>query len=48
MIPGKHFFGELIEFVVSGPVIAIELMGDNVIAKWRQIIGPTDASEAKW
>ena len=44
---GKHFFDTLIEFIVSGPVVALELMGDNVINRWRQIIGPTNASEAR-
>lgn len=43
----KHFFDELIEFVVSGPIIVLELMGDNVIGRWRDIIGPTNASEAR-
>ena len=44
---GKHFFDELIEFIVSGPIIAVELMGDNVIARWNQIIGPSNASDAR-
>ncbi|KAL5249317.1 hypothetical protein ACHWQZ_G018245 [Mnemiopsis leidyi] len=44
---GKHFFDDLIEFIVSGPVIALELMGDDVIARWNKIIGPNNASEAR-
>ena len=32
---------------MSAPIIVLELMGDNVISRWRNIIGPTNASEAR-
>jgi len=44
---GKHFFDELIAFIVSGPIIVMELMGDDAINRWRKIIGPTSSSEAR-
>lgn len=44
---GKHFYDELIDFMVSGPIIALELMGDGVIARWNQIIGPTNSFDAR-
>ena len=47
LFSGKHFFDELIEFIVSGPIIALELMGDNVISRWNKIIGPNNSSEAR-
>jgi len=43
---GKHFFGPLLNFMLSGPIVAIELEGENAIAKVREIIGATDPMEA--
>lgn len=38
---GKGFYSELAGYMTSGPIVALELAGDNAIAKWREIIGPT-------
>ena len=38
---------QLLELVSSGPVIAMELMGESAIAKWREVIGPTDCAVAR-
>lgn len=38
---GKGFYQELADYMTSGPIVALELSGDNAIAKWREIIGPT-------
>lgn len=38
---GKGFYSELAGYMTSGPIVALELSGDNAIAKWREIIGPT-------
>ena len=31
----------------SGPVIALELIGEEAIGKWRALIGPTDSATAR-
>ena len=43
---GKPFFNELVEFVTSGPVVAMILEGDSAIDVVRTIIGPTDGRKA--
>lgn len=42
----KPFFGELTEFVISGPVVIMALHKDNAIAAWRDLIGATDPAKA--
>ncbi len=44
---GKPFFNPLLNFMLSGPVVAVELEGENAIAKVREIMGATDPAEAK-
>ena len=43
---GKPFFGELAEFITSGPLVAIVLEGRSAIAAARQVIGATNPLEA--
>lgn len=43
---GKHFFEDLINFVTSGPVVAIVLEGDEAVNVVRTMIGPTDGRKA--
>ncbi len=43
----RPFYGELVEFMTSGPVVACVLEGESAIARVRQIIGPTDSEEAR-
>jgi len=43
----RPFFGELISFMVSGPVVVQVLEGENAIAKNRELMGATDPKEAK-
>lgn len=43
---GKSFYEPLLQFITSGPVMAMVWSGDNVIALTRAIIGKTDAVEA--
>ena len=40
---GKPFFGELVEFITSGPLVAMVLEGDQAITAARQVIGATIA-----
>ncbi|KGX92163.1 nucleoside diphosphate kinase [Pontibacillus halophilus JSM 076056 = DSM 19796] len=42
----KPFFGELVDFITSGPVFAMVWEGDNVISTARQMLGKTNPSEA--
>jgi nucleoside-diphosphate kinase len=43
---GKPFFGELVEFITSGPLVALVLEGENAIKAARQVIGATNPLEA--
>ena len=43
---GKPFFGELVEFITSGPIVAMVLEGDQAITAARQVIGATNPLEA--
>lgn len=47
---GEHkerpFFGELVDFITSGPVFAMVWQGENVISTARNMIGATNPSEA--
>ncbi len=42
----KPFFNDLVEFVTSGPVVAMVLEGDSAISVVRLLIGSTDARKA--
>ena len=42
----RPFFGELVAFMVSGPVVVQVLEGDNAIAKYRDVMGATDPAKA--
>jgi len=42
----RPFFGELVEYMVSEPVVVQVLEGDNAVAKYREIMGATDPSKA--
>jgi len=42
---GKPFFGELLDFITSGPVVAAVVEGPRAVAAWRQIAGGTDPVE---
>jgi nucleoside-diphosphate kinase len=43
---GKPFFGELVDFITSGPLVAMVLEGEQAIAAGRQVIGATNPIEA--
>ena len=42
----RPFFRELVEFMTSGPVVVQVLEGENVIARYREIMGATDPAKA--
>jgi len=43
---GRPFYGDLVDFMISGPVMVQVLEGDNAIAKNRGIMGATNPQEA--
>jgi nucleoside-diphosphate kinase len=43
---GKPFYSRLVEFMSSGPVVAVLLEKDNAIEDFREIIGATDPAHA--
>jgi nucleoside-diphosphate kinase len=43
---GKAFFDDLVNFITSGPVIAIILQGENAVEIIRQMMGATDPARA--
>jgi nucleoside-diphosphate kinase len=43
---GKPFFGELVDFITSGPIVAMVLEGESAIRAARQVIGATNPLEA--
>lgn len=42
----RPFFGELVSFMTSGPVMLMCLAGENAVAKNREIMGATDPKKA--
>jgi nucleoside-diphosphate kinase len=42
----KPFFGELVSFITSGPLVAMVLEGDEAVRAARQVIGATNPLEA--
>ena len=43
---GRPFFGDLVEFMTSGPVLVQVLEGEDAIAKNRELMGATDPKKA--
>jgi len=44
---GRSFFGELVDFMISGPVVVQVLEGENAIARYRDVMGATDPAKAQ-
>jgi nucleoside-diphosphate kinase len=42
----RKFFPDLVRFMTSGPVLAAALEGPGAIARWRDLMGPTDSTKA--
>ncbi|WP_072371373.1 nucleoside-diphosphate kinase [Hyphomicrobium sp. NDB2Meth4] len=43
----RPFFGELVEFMTSGPIVVQVLEGEDAVATYRALMGATDPAEAK-
>ncbi len=46
-IADKPFYPPLVEFMMSGPVIAMALQGEEAVARVRAMLGPTDSRKAE-
>ena len=42
----RPFYGELVAFMTSGPVVVQVLEGENAVAKYREVMGATDPAKA--
>lgn len=42
----RAFFGELVEFMISGPVVVQVLEGEDAVAKYREVMGATNPANA--
>ncbi|MEL7480580.1 MAG: nucleoside-diphosphate kinase [Pseudomonadota bacterium] len=42
----RPFFGELVDFMMSAPVVVQVLEGENAVARYREIMGATNPDEA--
>lgn len=42
----RPFFGELVDFMVSGPVVLVALEGENAVVRYRELIGATNPANA--
>jgi nucleoside-diphosphate kinase len=42
----RPFYGELVDFMISGPVVVQVLEGENAVAKYRDVMGATDPAKA--
>lgn len=43
----RPFFGELVEYMTSGPIVAAMLEKENAVVDFRKLIGATDPAEAE-
>lgn len=43
----RPFFGDLCTFMTEGKIVAMVLEGDDAIKRWRDLMGPTDATKAE-
>ena len=42
----RPFFGELVDFMTSGPIVVQVLEGENAVARYREVMGATNPEEA--
>jgi len=42
----RGFFGDLVKFMISGPVVVMALEGENAVAKYRDVMGATNPKNA--
>uniref|UniRef100_H2ZR10 DM10 domain-containing protein n=1 Tax=Ciona savignyi TaxID=51511 RepID=H2ZR10_CIOSA len=43
----KPIFNSILDYMTSGPIVVMEIMGSNVIDTWMKMLGPSDPAQAK-
>ncbi|NXC17367.1 NDK7 kinase, partial [Corythaeola cristata] len=43
----KPFYNELLQFITSGPIVAMEILGDDAVCKWKTLLGPVNSAVAQ-
>ncbi|NXL83919.1 NDK7 kinase, partial [Alectura lathami] len=43
----KPLYNELLQFITSGPVVAMEILGDDAVCKWKTLLGPANSAVAR-
>ncbi|XP_030439385.1 nucleoside diphosphate kinase 7 isoform X2 [Gopherus evgoodei] len=43
----KPFYNELLHFITSGPVVAMEILGDDAVSEWKKLLGPANSGVAR-
>ena len=43
---GKAFFGDLVAYITSGPVVAVQLAADDAVVRLRELVGKTNPRDA--
>jgi nucleoside-diphosphate kinase len=42
----RPFYGDLVRFMTSGPCVVMAIEGENAVARYREVMGPTDSKKA--
>jgi nucleoside-diphosphate kinase len=42
----RPFYGSLVKFMTSGPAVVVAIEGENAVARYREVMGPTDSTKA--
>lgn len=42
----RPFFADLVRFMTSGPCVVMAIEGENAVARYREVMGPTDSAKA--
>jgi nucleoside-diphosphate kinase len=42
----RPFFKDLVRFMTSGPCVVMAIEGENAVARYREVMGPTDSTKA--
>ena len=42
----RPFFADLVKFMTSGPCVVMAIEGENVVVRYREVMGPTDSKKA--
>ncbi|XP_019382328.1 PREDICTED: nucleoside diphosphate kinase 7 isoform X1 [Gavialis gangeticus] len=43
----RPFYNELLQFITSGSIVAMEILGDDAVSKWKMLLGPANSGVAQ-